>query len=242
LNSVQLKIAEAKQQQDVGRGVARIDKKIMTALSVDIGNYIEIIGLNKKNTAVQVLPGYPEDKRQALIRIDGFIRKNINGNLGEIVEVKKAEVKDAVLCKIAPVDIRIVVDAEFTRFVKDRLIDRPATIGDTILIMMLGHSVPFQVMETNPEGHIIISKDTEIKIQGEPVQNVIQPPSPKNLQTAIPTQNTIRLAIVKDKESFKIFEGEELYHTSTLIEIKDNMEIPVGLALWFKKAVSVGAG
>jgi transitional endoplasmic reticulum ATPase len=111
----------------------------------------------------------------SLLRIDGFIRKNCNVSINEFVTVKKAEAEYAVSVKLAPVDIRISVDNDFIRFVKDRLIDRPASRGDTLLIMMLGHSVPFMVVNTRPAGIVKISPTTEIQILSEPVPEMEMP-------------------------------------------------------------------
>jgi len=167
LSSIQLKVAEAKQQRDVGRGIARIDSAAMKAIGVTVGDVIEIIG--KKSTAAKAWPAYPEDQGLGLIRIDGFIRKNCGVSINEFVTVRKANVSYAKSVKLAPVDIRISVDSDFIRFVKDRLIDRPCTRGDTILITMLGHSVPFTVVNTRPSGIVKIAPTTEITILSEPV-------------------------------------------------------------------------
>ena len=171
--SVQLKVSEAKQQRDVGRSIARIDSETMKSLGVTVGDVIEIKG--KKETAAKAWPAYPEDQGQGLLRIDGFIRKNSGASINEFVSVKKAEAEYAVSIKLAPVDIRISVDNDFVRFVKDRLIDRPATRGDTLLIMMLGHSVPFLVVNTRPNGIVKISPTTEISIMSEPVPEMEMP-------------------------------------------------------------------
>ncbi len=164
---MQLKVAEAKQQRDVGRSIARIDSETMKALGVTVGDVIEISG--KKVTAAKAWPAYPEDQGLGLIRVDGFIRKNSGVSINEFVNVKRAEAEYASSIKLAPVDIRISVDNDFIRFVKDRLIDRPATRGDTLLIMMLGHSVPFLVVNTRPNGIVKISPTTDISIMSEPV-------------------------------------------------------------------------
>ena len=111
----------------------------------------------------------------SLLRIDGFIRKNCNVSINEFVQIKKAEAEYAVSVKLAPVDIRISVDNDFIRFVKDSLIDRPATRGDTLLIMMLGHSVPFMVVNTRPAGIVKISPTSEIQILSEPVPEMEMP-------------------------------------------------------------------
>jgi transitional endoplasmic reticulum ATPase len=171
--SVQLKVAEAKQQRDVGRSIARIDSETMKALGVSVGDVIAING--KKETAAKAWPAYPEDQGQGLIRVDGFIRKNSGVSINEFVNVNKVDAEYAVSVKLAPVDIRISVDNDFIRFVKDRLIDRPATRGDTLLIMMLGHSVPFLVVNTRPNGIVKISPSTEISIMSEPVPELEMP-------------------------------------------------------------------
>jgi transitional endoplasmic reticulum ATPase len=173
MSNVQLKVAEAKQQRDVGRSIARMDSDTMKSLGVTVGDVVEIEG--KKATAAKAWPAYPEDQGMGLIRIDGFIRKNCSISINEYVNVKKAKSEYATSVKLAPVDIRISVDNDFIRFVKDRLIDRPATRGDTLLIMMLGHSVPFMVVNTRPGGIVKIAPTTEITIMSEPVPELEMP-------------------------------------------------------------------
>ena len=173
MSSVQLKVAEAKQQRDVGRSIARMDSETMKSLGVTVGDVVEIEG--KKTTAAKAWPAYPEDQGMGLIRVDGFIRKNCSVSINEYVTVKKATAEYATSVKLAPVDIRISVDNDFIRFVKDRLIDRPATRGDTLLIMMLGHSVPFMVVNTRPGGIVKIAPTTEISIMSEPVPELEMP-------------------------------------------------------------------
>ena len=164
---VSLKVTEAKQQRDVGRSIARIDSPAMQALGVTVGDVIEIQG--KKVTPAKAWPAYPEDHGLDLIRIDGFIRKNCGVSLNENVKVKKAQFDYATYITLAPMDIKISVDNDFVRYVKDRLIDRPMISGDTILIMMLGHSIPFMVVNTRPSGIVKISSTTEVSIRGEPI-------------------------------------------------------------------------
>ena len=173
MSTVQLKVSEAKQQRDVGRSIARMDSETMKTLGVTVGDVVQIEG--KKPTAAKAWPAYPEDQGLGMIRIDGFIRKNCSISINEFVTVKKADAEYATSVKLAPVDIRISVDNDFTRFVKDRLIDRPATRGDTLLIMMLGHSVPFMVVNTRPGGIVKIAPTTEISIMSEPIPEMEMP-------------------------------------------------------------------
>ena len=170
MKEVQLRVAEARQQRDVGRGIARIDSRVMDEIGVTVGDIIEIEG--KRKTAARVWPAYPEDRGLDIIRIDGWIRKNCGASLNDYVKIRKAEAKEASYVKLAPVDIRISVDRDFIRFVKDRLIDRPLVKGDTVLIMMLGHSIPFLVVKTRPMGIVRVTHDTEISVLSEPVPEI----------------------------------------------------------------------
>ncbi|HDD72410.1 MAG TPA: AAA family ATPase, partial [Candidatus Bathyarchaeota archaeon] len=170
MKEIQLRVAEARQQRDVGRGIARIDSRVMDEIGVTVGDIIEIEG--KRKTAARVWPAYPEDRGLDIIRIDGWIRKNCGASLNDYVKVRKAEAKEASYVKLAPVDIRISVDRDFIRFVKDRLIDRPLVKGDTVLIMMLGHSIPFLVVKTRPMGIVRVTHDTEISVLSEPVPEI----------------------------------------------------------------------
>lgn len=166
MSKVQLKVAEAKQQRDIGMSIARVDSETMKTLGVTVGDVIEIMG--KKSTAAKAWPAYPEDQGQGLIRIDGFIRKNSGTSINEPVTIRKVEAEFATSIKLAPVDIRISVDSDFICFIKDRLMDRSCTRGDLLLIMMQGHSVPFKVVGTVPGGIIKIGQSTEISIDSFP--------------------------------------------------------------------------
>ena len=52
MTSIQLKVAEAKQQRDVGRSIARLDSDTMKNLGVTVGDVVKITG--KKETAAKV--------------------------------------------------------------------------------------------------------------------------------------------------------------------------------------------
>ena len=162
---MQLKVGDAK-QRDVGRGIARVDQKTMQKLGISAGDVIEIIG--KRGTSAIAWPAYSEDQDRGIIRIDGFTRKNVGVAINEYVVVRAAKVKDAVNVVLAPVDMRLNVDEDFTNFVKNRLMERTFVEGDTTLVMMLGHAIPFTVTKTRPHGIVRISHPTALQILNEP--------------------------------------------------------------------------
>ena len=166
MSEMQLRVGDAR-QRDVGRGIARIDQKTMQKLGLSAGDVIEIVG--KRTTSAIAWPAYSEDQDKGIIRIDGFTRKNGGVAINEYVIVKPAKVKDAASVVLAPVDMRLNVDEDFTNFVKNRLMERTFVEGDTTLVMMLGHAIPFTVSKTRPHGIVRITYETGLQILNEPM-------------------------------------------------------------------------
>ena len=165
MSEVQLRVGDAR-QRDVGRGIARIDQKTMQKLGISAGDVIEIV--NKRTTSAIAWPAYSEDQNRDIIRIDGFTRKNAGVAINEYVVVRPAKVKTALSLILAPVDMRLNVDEDFTNFVKNRLMERTLVEGDTTLVMMLGHAIPFTVTKTRPHGIVKVTAETRLTIMNEP--------------------------------------------------------------------------
>jgi transitional endoplasmic reticulum ATPase len=165
MSEVQLRVGDAR-QRDVGRGIARIDQRTMQKLGISAGDVIEIV--NKRTTSAIAWPAYSEDQNRDIIRIDGFTRKNSGVAINEYVVVRPAKVKTALALTLAPVDMRLNVDEDFTNFVKNRLMERTLVEGDTTLVMMLGHAIPFTVSKTRPHGIIKVTTETRLTILNEP--------------------------------------------------------------------------
>jgi len=165
LSEAQLRVGDAR-QRDVGRGIARIDQKAMQKLGISAGDVVEIVG--KRNTAAIAWPAYSEDQDKGIIRIDGFTRKNARVAINEYVVIRLGKVANATNVVLAPVDMRLNVDEDFTNFVKNRLMERTLVEGDTTLVMMLGHAIPFTVTKIRPHGIVRITYDTKLQILAEP--------------------------------------------------------------------------
>ncbi|MDR1993539.1 MAG: CDC48 family AAA ATPase [Nitrososphaerota archaeon] len=165
MSEVQLRVGDAR-QRDVGRGIARIDQRTMQKLGISAGDVIEIV--NKRTTSAIAWPAYSEDQNRDIIRIDGFTRKNSGVAINEYVVIRPAKVKTAMALTLAPVDMRLNVDEDFTNFVKNRLMERTLVEGDTTLVMMLGHAIPFTVSKTRPHGIIKVTTETRLTILNEP--------------------------------------------------------------------------
>jgi len=165
--SISLKIAEAR-QRDIGRQKVRIDGLSMRQINVTTGDVVEIKG--KKITAAIAWPAYPEDQNAGLIRMDKLLRNNADVGLSEKVTVTKANAKNAKVVTLAPFQTPVAIDYSFENFVKRKLLGYPLTADDTVLIPILGKSLPFTVTSTSPKGIIRITEDTELKVIDKPVR------------------------------------------------------------------------
>ena len=106
---IQLKVVEA-QQDDAYKGIARIDLETMRELEVRRGDVIIIKG-NRETVAI-VDRAYPADVGEGIIRIDGILRKNAKTGMGELVNIKKAEIREAKKVMIAPAQKGIMVQGD----------------------------------------------------------------------------------------------------------------------------------
>ncbi|UNQ74257.1 CDC48 family AAA ATPase [Infirmifilum sp. NZ] len=165
-NEIELKVYEVR-QHEAGRGRVRIDEDAMEALGISAGDVVEIEG--KRKTVAIAWPGYAEDKGKGIIRMDGWTRKNAGVSIGDKVKVRKAEVKPAVVVRLAPVSMTLAVDENFVAYVKKRLLDRPIIEGDIIQIPVLGQVIHFNVVSIKPKGVVMVTEKTQLKILERPV-------------------------------------------------------------------------
>lgn len=166
-SSITLKVAEAR-QRDIGRQKVRIDGLSMRQINVTTGDVVEISG--KKSTAAIAWPAYPEDQNAGLIRMDNLLRRNAGVSLGDKIKISKADAKNAKIVTLAPFQTPVNIDYSFQNFVKRKLLGYPLTEEDTVLIPILGKSLPFTVTSTTPKGIIRITEDTQLKVIDKPIQ------------------------------------------------------------------------
>jgi len=166
LQECKLRVAEAK-QEDVNRFVVRIDPEVMDMLGIKTGDIVEIVG--SRSTAAIVWPAYPEDCGLRIVRMDGTIRKNAGVTLGGTVTIRKAEEKEASIVVLALISPQIHgIDKDLVTYVKRRLLNCPLTRGDHIVIPLLKRSLNLMVVSVRPEGIVVVTDSTEIKIKERP--------------------------------------------------------------------------
>ena len=181
-----LKVAEAI-QDDVNKGIVRVDSTFMQDIGVRPGDIVEIQG--ERKTVAIVDRAYPGDMGLNIVRMDGIIRRNAKTGIGEAVKVRRAEVKEAKKVVIAPARKGIHIKAPPNLF-KQGLLGRALVKGDIIslggsrrrriamaespffedVFNMLNESlmgfgfgdIKFLVVETNPKQAVIVTESTEV--------------------------------------------------------------------------------
>ncbi|WP_440952387.1 CDC48 family AAA ATPase [Methanococcoides sp. FTZ1] len=190
--SIKLKVAEAT-QEDVGKGIVRIDPAYRDKLDVSEYGVLEIEG-NRVTSALTINTN-PADAGLDIIRMDGLIRANAKVSIGDYVEVRKAEWKEAINVVLAPVSKGMHISAS-SNILASVFRNRTVSKGDFIstthfrrskesparsmmfedmfsdifdLSFGLGE-IKMQVISTNPKGIVKITEMTELQLLPEAVE------------------------------------------------------------------------
>src|SRR3989344_4925542 len=193
---IRLKVMEAV-QDDVNKGIVKIDSNFMKQVDVNPGDVVEIVG--ERKTAAIVDRAYPGDIGLNIVRMDGNVRKNARTSIGELVTIRKAEVKAATKVTIAPVNKGVMIKASSELF-KQGLLGKALVKGDIVSLgrsrrrvhpfqendvndiftMMESHfagygfgALKFVVTETQPKKDIVVvTADTEVEFNPKAVESL----------------------------------------------------------------------
>jgi len=185
-DEVKLKVAEAI-QEDINKGIVRIDTAFLKQLDVRPGSIVEVVG--ERSTVAIADRALPGDMGLNIIRTDPLIRRNAKTSIGEVVIIKKADVKEAKSVTIAPAREGIMVKASPDVF-KHGLLGRPLMKGDMVslggtqrrrntmaghpffdeMFSMLNETVPnfglgdlkFIVVNCEPKQAVLVTENTKV--------------------------------------------------------------------------------
>ncbi len=191
--SVKLKVIEA-HQDDVNKGIVRIDSSFVKAIGAFIGDIICIEG--ERKTLAIVDRAYPSDLGNPIIRMDGTIRKNAKTSIGESVDIYKVDIKEAEKIVLVPLQ-DVIMHSGVIANIKKGLYKKPVTEGDIVAISsnvqekkvafsstnafaidlfnalerdFLGFnigSMKFKVQTTKPTGFLYIGSNTILEISNK---------------------------------------------------------------------------
>ncbi len=191
---IKLKVAEAI-QDDVNKGIVRIDSGYMQQAGIRPGDIVQITG--DRSTVAIADRAYPGDIGLNIIRMDGIIRRNGKTSIGELIKVNKADVLEAKKVMIAPAKKGVMVRATSDIF-KQGLLGRAVVKGDIVALggvkrrrssvsdnpffddvfSMLDESMigfgfgdlKFLVADVSPKQAVIITDDTEVVFNPEAME------------------------------------------------------------------------
>jgi len=166
--------------EDNNKGIVRIDPSKMLEANLRSGDIVEISSGSKLTTAT----AYKDDsfrENKNIIRMDRNTKDNCQSNIGKMVGVRKALVREAKDVVILP-SKRQMIKKEDLDSIKDFLIKRPVISGDVVTIpkAKLGSGwnnkilkdddlgeydfLRFIVKNTLPSGVVQISKATSLSL------------------------------------------------------------------------------
>ncbi len=164
VNDKAIKVAELK-AGETGKGIARLDPRIMDVLGIKFGDIIQIEG-NRK-TVAKVLRGADEDTDKGIIRIDGSTRRNAGVSLDEKVSIKKVVAKEAEKLVFSPTEQLRLQGGE--EFLKQTLEGRALAKGDTITLNVMGNKIDLIVTSFTPSGEaVMMGPGTNVKVSEKP--------------------------------------------------------------------------
>lgn len=164
-----LRVADAL-QRDVGRGIARIDPKVVQELGLTSGDVVQIVG--KRKTNALCWPAHEQDYGKGIVRIDGYLRNNAGVSIDDKVTIRKIDAKIAERLTLAPTEpLRIVGGEEYlSQLLEGRVLSR----GDYVPINIMGRTVNLVVTNTSPPAEaVIVTEGTEVLV-GEQVKEPIR--------------------------------------------------------------------
>jgi len=169
---IELRVIEA-HQKDVGRGIARLDAKVMKDLGLQTGDVVQLTG--RRKTYVKVLPAYVDDYGRGIVRLDSFARNNAGVGIDDKVKVQRAEVKEAEKVSLSPTEPLQIIGAE--EYIAQILAGRVLCRGDVVPITVMGRRINLAVNSTVPStGAVILTETTRIELSDKPqvVENLPQ--------------------------------------------------------------------
>eukprot|EP01127_Copromyxa_protea_P013432 TRINITY_DN3623_c1_g1_i1.p1 TRINITY_DN3623_c1_g1~~TRINITY_DN3623_c1_g1_i1.p1 ORF type:complete len:803 (-),score=230.32 TRINITY_DN3623_c1_g1_i1:57-2465(-) len=150
-----------------------LNPELIEELGFFMGDCIQIRGKKRKDTICIVLADETLEKTK--IRMNKVVRTNLRVRLGDVVSVHNIEVPYGKNIKVLPIDDTVegLTGNLFDSFLKPYFNEnwRPVRKGDFFTVRgNLGKAVEFQVVVTDPDPYCIVTKETLVYCEGEPIK------------------------------------------------------------------------
>ncbi|OUM53715.1 hypothetical protein BVG19_g3022 [[Candida] boidinii] len=144
----------------------------METLQLFRGDSVLVKGKKRKDTVLIVLAD--DDMEDGVCRINRVARNNLRVRLGDVVSIHPCpEIKFASRIYVLPIadTIEGITGSLFDVYLKPYFVDayRPVRKGDHFVVRGGMRQVEFKVVDVEPEEYAIVSQDTIIHSEGEPI-------------------------------------------------------------------------
>ena len=168
-----LKVSESL-QEDINKGIARVSSKDMAKMKLIPGDLVEIKA--KSSLILKVVRSLDKDKAIGYITLDGTTRSNLGVSIGEDIEIKKAEVKEAVSVTLSPLQ-EIRLSKESSNYLHSKFLDYPLSPKQKLTILASGNKLKYIVSKTNPKSNVIVTPSTNFVLSEEVYSGQSENPS-----------------------------------------------------------------
>ncbi len=152
-------------QEDIDQGIVRVPSKIMDSLKLVSGDIIEI--KSKKAIVIKIMRSIKGDEDKEIIRLDGVTRSDIGASIGEKVIISPAKISEAKTITLSPLQ-EVRFSDEPTEYFHTKLLHRPLSLNQKIIIDVFGTRLGYVVSKVNPKGYVIVTPSTKIIVSDEP--------------------------------------------------------------------------
>ncbi len=162
---LKLRVAET-YHEDIGKGIVRISKNILSENNILSNDYVLLEGKNQAIGRVLILSEHEDDI--GIIRMDSSIRSNLSISLGEEVSVKKIEVVEAKILNIAPIE-PVKFTGDPSTILLEKLIGKALLKGNLVSFNIMGTTLHYVVAKTSPKRYVRVTANTKLKISDKVV-------------------------------------------------------------------------
>lgn len=153
--------------------IVMVHPDTMDELGLFKGDAVKIVGKKHKDTVCIVLSD--EECERGKIRMNKTIRKNLRVMLSDVVIIRPCpDIKYGKRIHVLPIDDTIVgLSGDlFETYLKPYFLEayRPVRKGDVFSVAGGMRTVEFKIVETDPEDYCIVSPDTVIHSDGDPIK------------------------------------------------------------------------
>ncbi len=151
--------------RDVDRGIVRLDPADLAALGGHTGDLLIVTGARR--TVAKALPLAVAERGRGTIQLDGVTRDNARATIGERVTVLPVAGRPAKRLILQPVGGTTALTGQDARYLTHLLDGHAVIAGDRVRVALFGpRPQDFQVLESDPEGPVLIDEQTVIRLAG----------------------------------------------------------------------------